>query len=60
MDKILKVLFEHYKSYSDIANALQYSDRQYRNIRRRVERGEALQPRIEQWIINHAEMLKRR
>ena len=60
MKEILKDLFVHYGSYSDVANALQYSDRQYRNIRRKVERGETLQPRIEQWIINHAEMLKRR
>ncbi len=60
MEEILKALFEYYGSYSDVANALQYSDRQYRNIRRRVERGETLQPRIEQWIVTNFELLKRR
>lgn len=60
MNEIFKQLLDYFGSHSAVANALQYSDRQYRNIRRRVERGEALQPRIEQWIMTNFKMLHRR
>lgn len=59
MKEIFDQLFELLGSHSAVADTLQYSDRQYRNIRRRVERGQALQPRVEQWIMANFRLLKR-
>ena len=39
-------LLLHLGTHENVANILGYTDRQYRNIRRKVERGEELPPRI--------------
>ncbi len=52
MEAIFNNLFMLLGSHSAAASMLEYTDRQYRNIRRKVEKGEKLQPRIEQWIVS--------
>ncbi len=52
-DDLLRMLGTH----SAAAEALGYTDRQYRNIRRRVEKGEDLHPRIESSILLKSQML---
>ena len=60
MEKIFTNLFKLLGSHSAAASLLEYSDRQYRNIRRKVEKGEALQPRVEQWIVSKYNALSRK
>jgi hypothetical protein len=49
MQTILEKLFELLGSHFTVAELVQYSERQYLNIRQRLARGEALNPRIELW-----------
>lgn len=46
MIKAVNVLLDHFGTHENIAEILGYTDRQYRNIRRKIERGEDLPPRI--------------
>ena len=59
MQTILDKLFELLGSNSAVAELLQYSERQYLNIRQRVACGEALNPRIELWILTKYTMVKK-
>ena len=52
MLSICKKLFLLLGSHEATAEALEYSDRQYRNIRRSLEKGQHLNPRTESWLIN--------
>lgn len=52
MKEVLDSLLQFYGTYSEVAKALGYSDRQYRNIRHRVKLEEELQPRIVLWIMS--------
>lgn len=58
MNEILEKLFIHYGSHSEVAKALGYSERQYRNIRQRVEKGDDLQPRVALWITTKSSLLQ--
>ena len=40
MNSAVKLLFQRCGSHKEAASLLGYSDRQYRNIRRKIERGE--------------------
>jgi len=42
----INALFYLLGTHENVAHKLGYTDRQYRNIRRKVERGEELPPRI--------------
>jgi hypothetical protein len=42
----INALFNLLGTHENVAHMLGYTDRQYRNIRRKVERGEELPPRI--------------
>ena len=46
MQELIDRLFLAYGGHDEVAWAIGYSDRQYRNIRRKVAKGEALAPRI--------------
>ena len=59
MQQIINELFVLLKSHSAVAEFLQYSERQYLNIRQRVARGQALNPRIERWILANYNSLKK-
>lgn len=59
MKDTFDLLFRKLGSQSAVAKALGYTDRQYLNIRRKVERGEELHPRVETFILVRAQMLER-
>jgi hypothetical protein len=59
MQKVINELFVLLKSHSAVAAYLQYSVRQYQNIRQMVARGQALNPRIERWILASYNSLKK-
>jgi hypothetical protein len=59
MKDIFDLLFRKLGSQSAVAKALGYTCRQYLNIRRKVERGEELHPRVETFILVRAQMLER-
>lgn len=59
MKDIFDLLFRKLGSQSAVAKALGYTGRQYLNIRRKVERGEELHPRVETFILVRAQMLER-
>ena len=46
MWEAINTLFQLLGTHENVAHKLGYTDRQYRNIRRKVERGEELPPRI--------------
>ena len=50
MEAALNSLFLLYGSNEAIAEALGYTDRQYRNIKRKVRNGEPLSPRLVELI----------
>lgn len=58
MKNTLDQLYSLLKSPSKVAHFLQYSDRHLRNIRRKVDRGEPLDPRVELWIKTRRDLLE--
>ncbi len=58
MKQILEQFYSVLGSPSKVAHYLQYSDRQLRNIRKKVERGELLDPRVELWLKTKHDLLK--
>jgi hypothetical protein len=50
MKQVLDQLYSLLGSPSKVALYLQYSDRNLRKIRNKVDQGEALDPRVEFWI----------
>jgi len=46
MRELIEQLFLAYGRHDAVASAIGYTDRQYRNIRRKVQNGEAVSPRI--------------
>lgn len=50
MWEAINSLFHLFGTHGEVAEKLGYTDRQYRNIRRKVERGEELPPRISKLI----------
>jgi hypothetical protein len=50
MKEIIDLLFHLKGSHTAVARALGYTGRQYRNIRKKVETGERLHPRVETFI----------
>ncbi|MDL2209732.1 hypothetical protein LJC23_00025 [Desulfovibrio sp. OttesenSCG-928-I05] len=57
MKQILERFYSVLGSPSKVACYLQYSDRQLRNIRKKVELGEPLDPRVELWIKTKHDLL---
>lgn len=51
MIKEINALLGHFGTQENVAETLGYTDRQYRNIRRKIERGEELPPRITSLIL---------
>lgn len=51
MKDLFDLLLRRMGSHAAVARALGYTGRQYRNIRRKVEDGEKLHPRVETFII---------
>ena len=47
MKDVISKLSSHYGTHTAAAYALSYTERQYRNIRKTIEEGKALNPRIE-------------
>ncbi len=58
MKDIFDLLFRRLGTQSAVAKALGYTERQYLNIRRKVERGEELHPRVETFILVRTQMLE--
>ena len=50
MREATNTLFNLLGTHEQVAHILGYTDRQYRNIRRKIERGEELPPRISMLI----------
>jgi len=59
MQEILNELFKRLGSHSAVAELLQYTDRQYLNIRQKVAQNQPLKPRIELWILANYSLLKK-
>jgi hypothetical protein len=59
MQEILNELCRLLGSHSAVAERLQYSDRQYLNIRQKVAQHKPLKPRIELWILANYSLLKK-
>ena len=59
MQEIINELCRLLGSHSAVAELLQYSDRQYLNIRQKIARGQSLKPRIELWILANYSLLKK-
>lgn len=58
MQEILEHLLSLLGSPSKVADYLQYSDRHLRNIRRKIEKGQLLNPRVQLWITTKHDQLK--
>ena len=58
MKQILARFYSLLGSPSKVAHYLQYSDRHLRNIRKKVERGEPLDPRVELWLRTKHDLLQ--
>jgi len=59
MQEILNELCRLLGSHSAVAELLQYSDRQYLDIRQKVARKQPLKARIELWILANYSLLKK-
>jgi hypothetical protein len=59
MQEIVNELCRLLGSHSAVAELLQYSDRQYLNIRQKIARSQPLRPRIELWILANYSLLKK-
>jgi len=58
MKEIIELLFRQMGSHTAVARALGYTGRQYRNIRKKVENGEKLHPRVETFIRVKSQMIQ--
>lgn len=58
MKDIFEQLLRQLGTYAAVARALGYTERQYLNIRRKVERGEELHPRVDTFIRIRAQILQ--
>lgn len=58
MKDIFDQLLRQLGTYAAVARALGYTERQYLNIRRKVERGEELHPRVDTFIRIRAQSLQ--
>ena len=58
MQEIIDRLFLAYGEHDEVAWAIGYSDRQYRNIRRKVANGEVIAPRIIQLMRMKLQQMK--
>jgi len=58
MKEIIELLFRQMGSHKASARALGYTGRQYRNIRKKVENGEKLHPRVETFIRVISQMIQ--
>jgi len=58
MKEIIELLFCQMGSHLAVARALGYTGRQYRNIRKKVENGEKLHPRVETFIRVKSQMIQ--
>lgn len=58
MKEMLEGLLRVLGTHTAVAKALGYTDRQYLNIRRKVERGEELNPRVKILIRVRTQMLQ--
>lgn len=58
MKGMLETLLRKLGTHTAVAKALGYTDRQYLNIRRKVERGEELNPRVKILIRMRTQMLQ--
>jgi hypothetical protein len=58
MNDIFDQLLRQLGTYAAVARALGYTERQYLNIRRKVERGEELHPRVDTFIRIRAQSLQ--
>jgi len=58
MKEMLEGLLRVLGTHTAVAKALGYTDRQYLNIRRKVERGEELNPRVKILIHVRTQMLQ--
>jgi hypothetical protein len=58
MKEIIDLLFHLKGSHTAVARALGYTGRQYRNIRKKVESGERLHPRVETFILVQSQIIQ--
>jgi hypothetical protein len=58
MKDIIDLLFYLMGSHTAAARALGYTGRQYRNIRKKVENGESLHPRVETFLLVKSQMIQ--
>lgn len=58
MKEIIELLLRQMGSHSVVARALGYTGRQYRNIRKKVENGENLHPRVETFLLVKSQMIQ--
>lgn len=59
MQEIINELCRLLGSHSAVAELLQYSDRQYLNIRQKIAHNQPLKLRIELWILANYRLLKK-
>ena len=55
---VISKLLSHYGTHTAAAYALSYTERQYRNIRKTIEEGKALNPRIELFLRRKSEEIE--
>jgi len=58
MQEVVNYLKTLFPSQKEAAAALEYSERQWLNIRRKVEKGEDLPPRTELWLYSKYQTLR--
>lgn len=58
MKEIIDLLLHLKGSHTAVARALGYTGRQYRNIRKKVENGERLHPRVETFLLVKSQMIQ--
>ena len=58
MQEIISELYRLLGSHAAVAERLQYTDRQYLNIRQKIARNQPLKHRIELWILTNYRLLK--
>ncbi len=58
MQEIINHLISLFPTTKDAAAAVEYSERQWLNIRRKVEKGEPLSTRTELWLYNKYQALR--
>ena len=59
MQEIINHIKTLYPCLKEAAAALEYSERQWLNIRRKVEKGEELSPRTELWLFSKYRTLRK-